>query len=209
MRISVLTPSIRPEYLHITQKCLEQQTFTDFEWLVEVGLNNGRFTLPEDYNKMLRRAKGDIIVSLQDCISIPPDALERISRLDFVQKGYTFPVAKGGVWDWRKTRPLDESITGNMWEIDLAAAPRPLFFDIGGFDESFSDGWSFDNVEVGWRAEAAGYTFHHSRATEGMAIDHDALIPHPFREKLPSNAPKANETMERARHGKYRLNYLV
>ena len=34
MKISVITPSIRPEGLKILQECLAQQTFKDFEWLV-------------------------------------------------------------------------------------------------------------------------------------------------------------------------------
>jgi GT2 family glycosyltransferase len=216
MKISILTPSIRPEFLNITQKSLEEQTYTDFEWLVEVGLHQGRFTLPEDMNKMLKRAKGDIIVSLQDCISISPDALEKIASLAFAQTGYTFPVGKSkeGLfgknvkWDWRKTRPMGDPITGNMFEIDFAAAPKQMFYDIGGFDERFCEGWSFDNVELAWRAVAAGYTFYHSTITEGVAVDHDAITPHPHRSSLPLNDAKARATARNAERGVYKLKYL-
>lgn len=204
--ITVITPSIRPQYLDITQKCLESQTFQDFEWIVEVGLPGRGFTLPRDMNRMLARAKGDIIVSLQDCISIPPDALERVAALNFDHTAYTFPIGKEGTFDWRMGAERD--ITPNEWEIDLAAAPRNLFYDVGGFDEAFCNGWSWENVEIAWRAEAAGYSFKVSHAMVGDAIDHDTHIPHPFRTSLPLNAPKANEAMEKARRGQYKLGYL-
>jgi hypothetical protein len=210
MKISVLTPSIRPQYLDITQKSLEKQTYTDFEWLVEVGLHGQGFTMPQDMNKMLRRAKGDIIVSLQDCIEIPADALAYVASLDHEKKAYTYPVSKNGKFDWRKARPdIDPSpLTGNMWEIDFASAPKSLFFDIGGFDERYSEGWSFDNVEVGWRAAAAGYTFYADNKTQGNAIDHDALVEHPHRSSLPFNAQRSQETARNAERGMYKLSYL-
>ena len=37
MRISVITPSIRPELCKIVEKCLDRQTFKDFEWLLVYG----------------------------------------------------------------------------------------------------------------------------------------------------------------------------
>lgn len=216
-RISVLTTTIRPEYLAITQKTLEDQTYTDFEWLVEVSTHDGFFRLPENYNKMLRRARGEIIVSLQDCISLHgPDALARIAGLNHDHIAYTYPVGKytddesAIKWDWRDypRAQQQDKITPNQWEIDLASAPRSLFFDIGGFDETFKDGWGWDNVEVGWRAQAAGYSFKVSVVAEGHALDHDALTEHPHRNKLPNNDRRANETFDRARHGTFKLAYL-
>lgn len=204
--ITVITPSIRPQYLHLTQKCLEAQTFQDFEWLVEVGLPSRGFTLPRDMNRMLARANGDIIVSLQDCISIPPNALEQVAELPLGHKAYTFPIGKHGSFDWRMG--AEREITPNEWEIDLAAAPKSLFFDVGGFDEAFCDGWSWENVEIAWRAEAAGYSFAVSHAMIGDAIDHDKEVEHPFRNSLPLNAPKANQALERARRGDFKMPYL-
>lgn len=206
-KISVVTPSIRPQYLNITQKALENQTDQDFEWLVDIGLTNRGFTLPKDWNNLLRRAKGDIIFVLQDCIDIPIDAIEKIRALDFEYKTYTFPILKTGTgYDWRKSE--EREITGNMWEIDLAAAPKSLFYDVGGFDETFCEGWSWENVEIAWRAEAAGYKFLLSHAIEGTAIDHDKEIKHPFRDSLPKNDAKANTTFNLARRGTYKKDYL-
>lgn len=206
MGISIITPSIRPEYLHITQECLENQTNQNFEWLVDIGLRNRGFTLPTDWNNLLRRAKGDIIFIVQDCISFSNDTVQNILTLDYDKKAYTFPVSKDGVWDWRKSEP--KKLTPNEWEIDMGAAPRSLFYDVGGFDEEFCNGWSWENVEIAWRAEAAGYAFYSSHAAEGNGIDHDAIRKHPFRETLEKNGWRANQTMEKARRGNYKMPYL-
>lgn len=213
MKLSVITPSIRPQYLDITQKTLEAQTFQDFEFHVDIGLRNRGFGLPSDWNKLLRRCKGDIVVMLQDCISIPPDALQRISELSHAKTGYTYPLKKmpQGSYDWRKYRAEalgTEKLTPNMWEIDLASAPLSLFHDVGGFDEDFNNGWSWENVEIAYRAQAAGYKFYVSHATEGEALDHDAIIENPWRNKLPNNDKRANAARLRAEHGDFKLNYL-
>jgi hypothetical protein len=73
MKISVLTPSIRPQGLAITQQCLTEQTFTDFEWLTEIGLPNRGHDLNSAYNRMLKRANGELVVSLQDYIKVRPE----------------------------------------------------------------------------------------------------------------------------------------
>lgn len=213
-KITAITPSIRPQFLDITQKTLEAQTFQDFEWLTAIGLRNRGFTFPEDMNNMLRQAKGEIIVSLQDCIEIGADALERIAALSYERTAYTFPVGKKGdsgvSWDWRKDQEQllgTDEITPNMWEIDLASAPKSLFFDVGGFDERFK-GWGWDNVEIAWRAEAAGYKFMSSTVIEGIALDHDKLVEHPHRGKLPNNDALARETADNIRKGEIKLPYL-
>lgn len=209
--ISVLTPSIRPEYLHITQQALEKQTFTDFEWLTEIGLRNRGFTLPSDMNKMLKRAKGDRIVILQDCITIEPDALEKIDELAYAL--WTFPVGqvkKFGdepEWDWRKTHSgiLPDA---SYWETDFACAPRDAFFDVGGYDEEFNKGWSWDNVEIGRRMYRAGYKGYCHSDLVGIAIKHDEITTHPFRFARESNLARAEESKYRCDRGDFVLNYL-
>lgn len=210
MFLSVLTPSIRPQHLHITQKCLENQTYQRFEWITEIGLRNRGNTLAQDMNKMLRRARGEKIVMLQDCIQIDRDALERIDKLpnDF----FTFPVGKVSefghdpLWDWRTIESRE--LAPEYWEADYAAAPRQAFFEIGGYDETFDEGWSWDNVEVAYRAKVAGYRFYVDRNIRGIALDHDAQEPHPWRTTRPQNDKRARLTKERADQGDYRRSYL-
>lgn len=211
MSISVLTPSIRPEYLHITQECLEKQTFTDFEWLTEIGLRNRGFTLPSDLNNMIRRAKGDRIVMLQDCIQIEPDALERINALP--NDLWTFPVGQvmefgnEPEWDWRTTN-AGELIGPHYWEADFASAPTQAFFDVGGYDEEFNKGWSWDNVEVARRIYKAGYKGFCNADIRGIALKHDSIRTHPFRTSRESNEKRAEESQYRCDRGEYKLSYL-
>lgn len=209
--ISVLTPSIRPEFLNITQECLEKQTFTDFEWLTEIGLRNRGFMLPSDLNKMLKRAKGDRIVMLQDCIKIGDNALELINQLP--NEMYTFPVGQvmdfdeEPEWDWRKDYKEEFLPGAEYWEADFASAPLSVFFEVGGYDERFNGGWSWDNVEIAYRIEKTGRRFY-SEQILGVALRHDRIRENPFREKLVSNSNKAMETKDRAGKGDFRLEYL-
>lgn len=214
-KITVITPSIRPEFLNLTQESLEKQIFKDFEWLTEVGLRNRGFTLPSDFNNALKRAKGSLIVILQDCITIEPEALQKIwdryLKDDTVLM--TFPVVKkvksGLIVDWRTATTWKEKRTFNEWEIDFGAAPKKAFFDVGGFDEEFNKGWSWENVEIAARMVAAGYKVKCDPDIIGMAIDHDAYIQHPFRGKRENNDARARETKKKADHGDFRLNYLA
>lgn len=190
MKISVITTSIRPEGLKITRECLLKQTFTDFEWLVDLNWS-GKHDLNKAYNRCLKRAKGELIVSLQDYIKIEPDALQKIWEA-YEQNPdtfMTFPVGKVDneqyegepKWDWRN---YPQSIMDwRMWEIDFGACPLKCIKDIGGFDEEIDGFWSCDNLNVGCRADLAGYKFARFIDIKGIAYDHDAFIEHPFRKE--------------------------
>lgn len=186
MKISVLTPTIRPKGIDITRECLMNQTLQDFEWLVEVGI--GRHDLNAAYNRMLRRAKGELVVSLQDFIKVESDYLEQFWNAYQANPDtfFTAPVGKsqqedfGGEikWDWRAH---GGKARWDAWEIDSGAAPLHALKQIGGFDEALDGHWSSDNVNVGCRAELAGFTFMNLPQIKAIAYDHDAFIEHPFR----------------------------
>lgn len=184
MRISVCTPSIRPEGLKITQECLSKQTFQDFEWLVEIGIPERGCDLNAAYNRMLRRAKGDLIVSLQDYTKVQDDFLGICWNEYQWAKDTFFTVAVGKTmdweeveWDWRKEK---RPINWMEWEIDCGFAPLKALKEIGGFDEELDKGWSYDNVNVGLRAEMAGYKFEICDLTRAVAFCHNRVIEHPF-----------------------------
>lgn len=184
MKISVLTPSIRPLGLDVVRTGLLTQSLKDFEWLVEVGLK--AHDLNAAYNRMLRRAQGELVVSLQDYILIQPDYLQRFweAHQEHPKIFFTAPVGKvknfndEPTWDWRKHT---SACKWNEWEIDSGTAPLAALKEIGGFDEVLDGTWSGDNVNVGCRAELAGYEFA-CIDNPSLAYDHDASIPHPFRD---------------------------
>lgn len=101
MKISVITPSVRPKGLEIVKRSLDQQTFKDFEWIIigpggnhfskrDAELFNYPVALLQDapkkdgemyklnaaWNRGFRQAKGELIVSFVDMTWAPPDALE-------------------------------------------------------------------------------------------------------------------------------------
>lgn len=195
MRISVLTPSIRPEGLVVTRISLLQQTFKDFEWLTELNYT-GVYDFNAAMNRMLRRAKGELIVSFQDYTKVLPDYLEKWwNAYQLHPRAFmTAPIGKvdnlnyagDTKWDWRAYRN-DETKTirdcgWDCWEIDNGAAPLAALKEIGGFDEALDGAWSGDNVNVGCRAQIAGYEFKCLFDNPGLAYDHDAHMPHPFRD---------------------------
>ena len=190
MKISVITPTIRPAGLEITQKSLRLQTFKDFEWLVELNCT-GIHDLNKAYNRALRRAKGELVVSLQDYLYVGPEYLQKAwdAYQEYPDTFFTFPVGKvdnlnylpPAQWDWRAHQHTP-GMTSDCWEIDSAAAPLEALKEIGGFDEALDGTWSSDNVNVGCRAEIAGYKFKNIWDNPAIAYDHDAHIPHPFRE---------------------------
>lgn len=219
IKISCLTPSIRPAGLKITQECLAQQTFRDFEWLVEIGKVHEGHDLNKAYNKMLKRAQGELIVSLQDFIKVKPDYLQKF--WDAYQKHpdtfFTAPVGKvktldyeGEVaWDWRAFRNNDtetiRDVRWDCWEIDSGAAPLKCLQAIGGFDEELDHHWSCDNLNVGCRADLAGYKVKCVFDNPAVAFDHDAFIEHPFRQNF---RPIYNTMrMDEFRRG-LKINYL-
>lgn len=103
--ISVITPTVRPEGLHLVAKALGRQTFRDFEWIVVssntevLNLRGQRasvkgesrtkiikdpekqerdvWTLNKAYNAAIKEAEGELIVSWQDWTFAKPDALEK------------------------------------------------------------------------------------------------------------------------------------
>lgn len=93
--ISVVTPSVRPEMLKMVEKCLQRQSFKDFEWIIitpsaipwmgargiiihDPPKREGDFyRLNGAWNYGFKKATGDLIISIQDGIWFPPDMLQK------------------------------------------------------------------------------------------------------------------------------------
>lgn len=152
-KISVITPTIRPDGLKVMQSCLRRQSFKDFEWLVEVGQPD-KSDLNASLNRMIRRAKGELLVFYQDYITIPDDGLKKFyNAWKFKDAFYTAAVN----YDWRREKL--GKINWLEWEIDWGACGLEAMKKIGGFDETLDEFWGFDNVNAGLRADMAGYEF--------------------------------------------------
>ncbi len=186
-KISVLTPTIRTNGLAKVHESLKNQTFQDFEWLVEAGFPHRGNDLNQAYNRLIKRAQGELIVSWQDFIYTDEFHLQKCwdAYQEHPDTFFTCPVGKlkedGVKWDWRNT---DHPMDWRMWEIDMGFVPKKLLYDVGGFDETLDrNTWSGDNVVVGFKAQQKGYKFGNLKTAPCYAVDHDALMPHPFRSK--------------------------
>jgi GT2 family glycosyltransferase len=222
-KISVLTPTIRPKGLERVMESLEKQTFQDFELLVEVGLPYKGCDLSASLNRMVKRSKGELIVMLQDYIEINYQGLERFWKrheeypktLMTGPKGVTKNLKSCGevyytnelAWDWR-TQGILHEIQPLQWEADWASAPRQAFFDVGGYDEEYDMGWSWENAEIAIRIAKAGYNFMVDPENIAIGWNHNDFEPHPFNFPGNLNSHRFDETQRKLAGGLYKLNYL-
>jgi hypothetical protein len=95
-KISVLTVFKRPGGELLVKRCLEKQTFQDFEWIIVTPVklvvtipdktkvfpdppkqDGDVWVLNKAYNKAIKESSGELLVSIQDEIWFPPDGLEK------------------------------------------------------------------------------------------------------------------------------------
>jgi hypothetical protein len=209
-KISVLSPTMRGlRALAPVEQSLQEQTFESWEWLVEFG-DGVHYTINRDWNAMLRRARGELIVFAQDWLWFKPDGLAKFwdAYKSNPKHFFTSPVPKSpGFWEMQGRlfykKPLANEwradsrgeVTWYRWEIDWGAAPLKPLKDIGGFDEVMDQGWGGDNQNVAYRAEKAGWRFMNLIDNPAVALDHDALWKNPLRHR--HNIAWSNEKIAR------------
>lgn len=203
IKVSVVTPTIRPDGLPLVEKALAHQNFKDFEWLIgspfkpKVAIPHrwvrdnyigGFWTLNRIYNQLFRKAKGEIIVTWQDYIWAPPEALQKfvaaVKRTFSPVSGVGDQYAKvdellrlyDKVWaDPRKTSRYGSfyECTWKDCEWNFAAFPRALIFVIGGMDEELDfRGYGGDQYQVCERWNDAGISFYLDQANESFTLRH-------------------------------------
>lgn len=212
--ITVITPTIRGEEgLKWPRLSLKRQSYKDFEWLIEKHDPNDPPDFNQAMNRMLKKAKGELIVILQDHTHIKTDGLKMFWRAYQENPTIFFTAPLGKVmslrdtprWDWRYNLPSSDELNFMQWEIDWAAAPRFALQEIGGFDEELDKQWGFDNVNVGLRAHLAGYRIRNLPQNMAVAYDHDSAMDHPYR-KI-QDAGFHNERLDQFRKG-LKIQYL-
>jgi hypothetical protein len=182
-KISVITPSIRPDGLKMTFETLQSQTFKGFEWLPRLSVPGEKSDLSYQMNQALKESQGEIIVFLQDYIELEPDALERIYRLyKSTTDAFTFPMIKDGVEDWRCFRADGEAVKPEEWEIDFGAALKADIVKAGMFEERYDEGFGWENVDLAYRMGKEGVVFR-VKQIPSYGKNHEIIEPHPYRHK--------------------------
>jgi len=187
--ISVITPTNRDKKaLELVDKALKQQSFRDFEWIVirpEKIPSYLCWSLNRDYNKAIRKAKGDLIVSWQDYTYAKPDTLEKF-YFHFKNEPKTLVSAVGNKYS-------DDSFLVEMWkdprieegktyyevpfhyiEFNLCSVPKKAFYDVGGFDEELDKWYGMDGYSVVDRLNMiGGYKFKIDNTIRTYSLEHD------------------------------------
>lgn len=211
MKISVISPSIRPHGLADVQKSLEKQiACPEFEWLVELGLPSKGNDLNKAYNRLIRRAKGEMIVSIQDYTTFDEDLLNKLWNDSEKDTFYTVDVGHDdGVvttWDWRHHRK-GQNIEFMELELCCAVMPRKALIDVGGFDEELDEmTWGFDNVNLGLRVGMKGYPMKVHPTAKVVQFQHDLVEPHPWRNEM--NSELHNARLDSIRNGSVIIDML-
>lgn len=209
--LTILTPSVRPNGLGIVDLGLSRQSIEKFEWLIcmperfvedgkkQIGLNEPTFIttpplkegmfwdLNSAYNRLIKRAKGDLIISIQDNTFFSPEALEKFAfyydkDLCSIVSGMgdkydrVYPTLGKKEWSdprWETTKSFRE-VAPALIEGNFCAVPRQAFFDVGGFDENLDFmGYGLDFYSVFDRiAIKGGYKFYIDDFNESFSLTH-------------------------------------
>lgn len=201
--ISVVTASIRPEFLEIVKRCLERQTIDDWEWIVvspfeykpaiwvsDPPMREGDFyRLNGAWNKGIRKAEGDLFVSIVDGLWFPPDTLERLLN-HYKNNPKSCITCVGNQYDqmlnnkpehlvWSDPRIQTEGtfrkVTADEMELCIASIPMKAIVDVGGFDEEFDHYAALSEKEMCHRIGKLGYEFYLDQTIEYRAIHHPRL----------------------------------
>lgn len=189
--ISVLTPSVRPEGLALVEKALKRQTFRDFEFLVdtETTKNPGDYWgIYKAYNRLVKKAKGDLVVSWQDWTYSDPETLEKF-QFHHEQEPKTIVTGVGNKYQddsWTVTTWQDPRIRTdqgtyypcyfNDIELNLASFPKEAFYAVGGFDEDLDKWSSLCGLDVLARLNMiGGYDFKLDQTVRSYSLEHGRL----------------------------------
>lgn len=183
-KVAVLTVSKRTGWEGIAIKSLDNQTRQDFKWVVvredyerscmgnpnelpvrEIHAPEGKrvSNLNASLNEGLRHClDADYVIFYQDFIELPDDCIERL--VDIAEKTGRFvttaTINHDGTMDGRYTRQdIVRPCEPAEWEANVAIAPMKAIIELGGFDEEYDCGWSWDNVNLAERARMLGYKF--------------------------------------------------
>lgn len=202
--ISVVTPSVRKENLDIIEKCLRRQTFKDFEWLVgsPSDLGYGKFIqeppkregdyygLNKSWNSMFRKARGELIVSIQDGIWFAPDLLEKFwnhyqadPKACVGAIGHQYSDVVNGKPEnqvWQDPRARTDMGTyyeclPNDLEFTVCSLPKTGLIEAGGIDEEYDKYAAISEKELAVRMNGLGYKQYLDQSIEYRAIKHPRL----------------------------------
>ena len=227
---SVLTVSKRRGWERGAEVCLHDQTAHPKEWVIVTedsyshsslqSWNNTKAihvspppktkasNLNASLNTGLRYIDTDYVIFYQDFIELQPDCFKKLLDLATPRTFVTTCTPNyDGSDDGRYTH-VDgpRSCRPEEWEANVAIAPMAILRELGGFDEDYDNGWSWDNVNIAQRAAMLGCKFIVDESNRPK------LLPHELTSKLELtlNLDRHMKNMKAIREGKkpLRLDFL-
>jgi hypothetical protein len=204
-KISVITPTVRPDGVEIIRKCLNRQDFDDFEWIVaspfeykECDLwlkdppkrEDDFWNLCKSWNQAYAHAKGDLILNVQDKIWFPQDTLSRFwfhfennpkALVGAIGHQYSGHDEHGKpiniVWaDPRWRGDISfQEVAPSEMEMTMCSVPKKAVWDCGGIDEAYDKGPGAQEKEMCFRLRELGYQFFIDHTIEYRAEQHPRL----------------------------------
>lgn len=150
-------------------------------------------------NEGLRHVDTPYVVFYQDLIDMPQHCFAKLMK-HVDERTFVTTVTKN---DYH-TAEEDPRFTGlkkarlcrpNEWEANVAAAPMGIIKQLGGFDEEYDNGWSWDNVNLAERAQMLGCRFVCDESNRPQ------LLYHPKERSMPLNAEFHSQNMFAIREG--------
>ncbi len=164
-KITVVSPSNRKDGLAIVERCLCEQTFPSWEWIVIGEKKEGDFyNLNKAWNLAFNKAQGELIVSIVDYTEFAPDTLERLWNR-YIENPITLISGVGMQYDkgelvWSDPRYQNKQIypiSPIDMEFRLASIPRRAIQAVGGMDEEYDKVVANSEKELCMRIASLGY----------------------------------------------------
>ena len=205
MKISVITPTIRPEGVDIIRKCLNRQDFEDYEWIVASPFEykdcdlwlkdppkekDDFWCLCKAWNQAYAHAKGELVVNIQDKIWFDHDLLSRFwfhyqnnpkALVGALGHQYSDVDENGKpqtvVWtDPRWRGDISfQEVPPSEMEMTVCSIPKQALFDCGGIDEEYDKVNGAQEKEMCFRLRKLGYEFYLDHSIEYRALYHGRL----------------------------------
>jgi hypothetical protein len=176
--------------------------------LVDAPSKTKLSNLNASLNEGLRYINTDYVIFYQDFIELPKDCFEKLLELATPKTFVTTCTPNyDGTDDRRFTGcNLPRPCAPAEWETNVAIAPTGILRELGGFDEEYDWGWSWDNVNVAERAAMLGAKFICDESNRPRLYPHE-MSSH---ETLPKNGERHAKTMRDIRDGRkpLKLSYL-
>lgn len=222
---SVLTVSKRTGWEKEAWDCLLRQTIWPDKWVIvteeELRLAPSERTtvlkappktklsnLNASLNAGLKAIYTDYVIFYQDFIELQEDCFEKLLALATSKTFVTTCTPNyDGTDDGRYTGvDLPRPCLPAEWEANIAIAPMHMLKALGGFDEEYDWGWSWDNVNVAERAAMLGAKFICDESNRPTLYPHE-MSSH---ETLPKNGERHTRTIQDIREGRkpLKLDYL-